>query len=157
MKGHADFVHLHVHTDYSLLDGANKIDDLVKIARKIRMPALAITDHGNLFGAIEFYEKARKGGIIPIIGSEVYMAIGSRKDRGSSSGSSRLTQPTTSRHSARAHHLTLLSRNETGFRNLMKLSTIGYLEGFYYKPRIDKEILENMVVRVARCCDGEEG
>ena len=146
MREHSDYVHLHVHTDYSLLDGANKIGDLVKAARKFRMPALAITDHGNLFGAIEFYEKAIKGGIKPILGSEVYVAIGSRKERGSSSGSD-LQTATANRNWGGArgvgyHHLTLLVRNDLGYQNLMHLSTIGYLEGFYYKPRIDKEVLE---------------
>jgi DNA polymerase-3 subunit alpha len=120
------------------------------------MPALAITDHGNLFGAIEFYQKTRKKGIKPIIGSEVYVAIGSRTDKGSSSSS--LTQPKTFRQSAAAHHLTLLARNETGFQNLMQLSTIGYLEGFYYKPRIDKEVLEKHsdgLIGLSGCLQGE--
>jgi DNA polymerase-3 subunit alpha len=169
MKGHSDFVHLHVHTDYSLLDGANKIDDLVKQARNSKMPALAITDHGNLFGAIEFYQKTRKKGIKPIIGSEVYVAIGSRSDKGSSqrrsialaterSGSPRLQSSKTYRQSAAAHHLTLLSKNEKGFQNLMQLSTIGYLEGFYYKPRIDKEVLEKHsegLIGLSGCLQGE--
>lgn len=144
---YADFVHLHVHTDYSLLDGACKIDELLQVARSYRLPALAITDHGNMFGAIEFYKKAKKSGIKPIIGCEVYLAAGSRKDRKSVSG-----VPESS------FHLTLLCKDVQGYKNLMKLSTIGYLEGFYYRPRVDKEVLSQYsdgLIALSGCLKGE--
>ena len=126
---HANFVHLHVHTSYSLLDGANRIDDLTKYAAKLRFPALAITDHGAMFGAVDFYKSARAAGIKPIIGQEFYVAPESRHDRkldDSGKGS---------------YHLVLLARDLTGYHNLIKLSSISYLEGFYRRRRIDKEIL----------------
>ncbi len=123
------FVHLHVHTEYSLLDGACRIEDLVKTARARRMPALAITDHGTRFGAIHFYRAACEHGVKPIIGYEAYVAPGSRKVRERLSGAEAY------------YHLTLLARNLTGYRNLMKLASAAYLEGFYQKPRIDKELL----------------
>lgn len=126
---HADFVHLHNHSEYSLLDGACRIDRMLARAREFRMPALAITDHGNMFGAIEFYAKARELGIKPIIGMEAYVTTGSHVDRGDGQGWEGL------------HHLLLLARNHDGYRNLMKLSTKAYLEGFYYRPRIDKDLL----------------
>src|SRR5512143_2575926 len=115
---HSDFVHLHLHTQYSLLDGANKIGDLVKKAKEFGMPALAITDHGNMFGAIEFYQKAEKAGIKPIIGCEMYVAKGSRLDKNATGASDA------------ANHLVLLARNDDGYRNLMRLVSIGYTEGF---------------------------
>ena len=125
----SQFVHLHVHTQYSLLDGANQIDALVQEAKGFGMPALAITDHGNLFGAIEFYQKATAAGIKPIIGCEAYLATKSRFDR----------------EGQLAHndyyHLILLAANRTGYQNLLKLASKAYLEGFYYKPRVDKELL----------------
>ncbi|MBI3099381.1 MAG: DNA polymerase III subunit alpha [Planctomycetes bacterium] len=123
------FVHLHLHSDYSLLDGACRIDGIVETAKKHGMPAVALTDHGNLFGAIEFYRKALKAGIKPIVGIEAYVAPGKRTQKDQRGP-----------HEA-AQHLTLLVRNETGYRNLLKLSSIAYQEGFYYKPRMDKEIL----------------
>ena len=126
---HADFVHLHVHTNYSLLDGACRIPDLVKKAAELKFPALAVTDHGNLFGAVDFYETCMKGGVKPIIGVEAYVAPKSRFDR------------TASGIKESNAHLVLLAKDETGYANLMQLVTIGYLEGFYYKPRIDKESL----------------
>ncbi|MEK7291387.1 MAG: PHP domain-containing protein, partial [Planctomycetota bacterium] len=124
------FVHLHVHSEYSLLDGACKINDLVDKAVQLRMPALALTDHGNLFGAIEFYETAKSKGIKPILGYEAYVAQGSRLDKESKNGKETLS------------HITLLVENHEGYRNLLKLSTSAYLEGFYYKPRIDKTLLQ---------------
>ncbi len=124
------FVHLHCHSHYSLLDGAGSIDRLVQRARDYGMNALALTDHGNLHGALEFYQKARKAGIKPIIGYEAYIAPGSRFDK--SSGSMREA----------SHHLTLLAENRTGFQNLLKMASAAYLEGFYFKPRIDKQLLE---------------
>ncbi len=123
----ASFVHLHLHSQYSLLDGANRIDDLMEAARAADMPAMALTDHGNMFGAIDFYNKANAAGIKPIIGMEAYVAQGSRTDRTPSRSSS--------------NHLVLLARNEIGYRNLIKLTSQSYLEGFYYKPRIDTELL----------------
>jgi len=126
---HAEFVHLHLHTNYSLLDGACRIPELVKKAAELKFPALAMTDHGNLFGAIEFYETCIKGGLKPIIGVEAYVAPKSRSDR-SATGIKESNA-----------HLVLLAKNETGYANLIQLVTIGYLEGFYYKPRIDKEML----------------
>ncbi len=127
---HADFVHLHLHTEYSLLDGACRLDRLMEKARELQFPALAITDHGVLYGAIEFYQAAREHGIKPIIGCEVYVAPGSRFEKKSSTGGRDVY-----------HHLGLLARDETGYKNLVKLATAAHLEGYYYKPRIDKEIL----------------
>ncbi len=127
-----EFVHLHNHSDYSILDGAITIDRLIGKAVELGMPAIALTDHGNMFGAIEFYQKAVKKGITPIIGEEFYMAPGSRFDKTSSRNNGEDT----------AYHLLLLAKNEEGYRNMMKLSSIGYTEGFYYKPRIDMEVLE---------------
>ncbi|WP_339910790.1 DNA polymerase III subunit alpha [Symmachiella dynata] len=124
------FVHLHCHTHYSLLDGASKIPALVQQAKEMGMNSLAITDHGNLFGALEFYQTCQREGIKPILGYEAYIAPGSRFDRNAS------------RMKEASFHLTLLAKNYTGFKNLVKLASAAYLEGFYYKPRIDKEILE---------------
>ena len=122
------FVHLHLHTEYSLLDGAVRMKELMRKAAEFEMPAVAITDHGNLFGAIEFYQEATKAGIKPIIGCEAYMAPRSMKDR-----------PNTMRDAA--YHFTLLAKDETGYRNLVKLISIAHLDGFHYRPRIDKELL----------------
>ncbi|MBI2884899.1 MAG: DNA polymerase III subunit alpha [Candidatus Omnitrophica bacterium] len=127
---HADFVHLHVHTTYSLLDGACRVSDLIKRAAELKLPALAITDHGNLFGAIEFYNACMKGGVKPIIGVEAYVAPKHRSDRAG-----------TGIKDSNAH-LVLLAKDETGYANLIRLVTLAYLEGFYYKPRIDKESLK---------------
>ena len=123
------FVHLHVHSEYSLLDGACRIPELAARAAELKMPALALSDHGNLFGAIEFYKECRAAGIKPIIGCEVYLAPGSRLDRKANSAKEAST------------HFLLLAKNETGYRNLVKLVSAAHLEGMYYKPRIDKEIL----------------
>jgi DNA polymerase-3 subunit alpha len=127
---HAEFVHLHVHSEYSLLDGAAQLEQLVQKARALRFPAIALTDHGNLFGAIDFYLAAQKAGIKPILGCELYVAPGGRKERGSQDGGYE-----------GANHLTVLVRNRTGYRNLIKLVSRAYLEGFYYKPRVDRELL----------------
>jgi len=126
---HADFVHLHLHTNYSLLDGACRISPLVKRAVELKFPAMAMTDHGNLFGAVEFYESCMKAGIKPIIGVEAYIAPKSRFDKTG-----------TGIRDSNAH-LVLLAKDEEGYANLMRLVSASYLEGFYYKPRIDKEIL----------------
>jgi DNA polymerase-3 subunit alpha len=125
---HADFVHLHLHTEYSLLDGACRLDRLVDKAHELKFPALAITDHGAMHGVIDFYQAARAKGIKPIIGCEVYVAPGSRLERKKVEGD-------------KYHHLGLLAKDEAGYKNLIKLTTAAHLEGYYYKPRIDKEIL----------------
>jgi DNA polymerase-3 subunit alpha len=143
----AQFVHLHNHTQYSLLDGACRIDDILETAASMKMPALAITDHGNLFGAIEFYIKAKKHRVKPIIGIEAYIAPGSRFER---SGMKGFTES--------GFHLVLLAKNLTGYNNLIKLSTASYLEGFYHKPRMDKEILKEYgdgLIALSACLQGE--
>ena len=142
----AQFVHLHNHSQYSLLDGACRIDDMLAEAVKMKMPALAITDHGNLFGAIEFYTKARKSKIKPIIGIEAYVAPESRHDR------------TPKGLTKSGYHLILLAKNLTGYKNLIKLSSLGYTEGFYNKPRIDKELLREYgdgLIALSACLKGE--
>jgi len=127
---HADFVHLHLHSEYSLLDAACRLDKLVEKAHGLKFPALSLTDHGVLYGAIDFYQTARESGIKPIIGCEVYVAPGSRLEKKSSSGGRDVY-----------NHLVLLAKDEAGYKNLIKLATSAHLEGYYYKPRIDKEIL----------------
>ena len=122
------FVHLHLHTEYSLLDGAIRIKELMKKAAEFKMPAVAMTDHGNLYGAIEFYQEAQRAGVKPIVGCEAYIAPRSHKDR-----------PNSMRESA--YHFTLLARDETGYHNLIKLISTAHLDGFHYRPRIDKELL----------------
>jgi len=143
---HADFVHLHVHTQYSLLDGTIRLDDLFQKAKEYQMPAVAMTDHGNLYGAIDFYKHAYQYGIKPIIGCELYVAPKSRFDKtGYGIGET-------------AHHLIVLVRNMQGYRNLMKLSTAGFLDGFYYRPRVDKEILKQYhegLIGLSACLHGE--
>ncbi len=130
---HTPFVHLHLHSQYSLLDGAIKIDPLFQRARELGMPAVGLTDHGNLFGAVEFYEAARRNHVKPIIGCEVYVASGSRFDKEARDRDSNGFDA--------INHLVLLAMNETGYRNLVILVSKGYLEGFYYKPRIDLDLL----------------
>jgi DNA polymerase-3 subunit alpha len=125
---HADFVHLHLHTEYSLLDGACRLDKLMDRARDLKFPALAITDHGAMHGVIEFYQAARAKGIKPIIGFEAYIAPGSRLEKKLNGGE-------------KYHHLGLLAKDEAGYKNLIRLTTAAHLEGYYYKPRLDKEIL----------------
>jgi DNA polymerase-3 subunit alpha len=141
------FVHLHTHSEYSLLDGANRIDELIDQAIEFGMPALALTDHGNLFGAWEFQEKARKAGIKPILGCEAYVAYGDRRSR---------EKPERAPH--HYAHLVLLAANNTGYRNLVRLSSIGYTEGFYRRPRIDHEVLEEYsdgLIALSACLAGE--
>ncbi len=141
------FVHLHCHSHYSLLDGASPIDKLVKRAKSTGMNALAITDHGNLYGALEFYQKCKSEGINPIIGYEAYVAPGSR-----------FNKEAPAQDQEASYHLTLLAQNRTGFKNLIKLSTYGYLEGFYRKPRIDKDLLQahsEGLVCLSGCVSGE--
>ncbi|UCG16498.1 MAG: DNA polymerase III subunit alpha [Phycisphaerales bacterium] len=140
------FVHLHLHTHYSLLDGAIRIDDLVRRVKELSMPAVAITDHGNLFGAIEFYRAAIKAGIKPIIGCEVYMAPGDRRDKDAGG------------MKEASYHLLLLAANRDGYHNLLKLASIAYCEGFYYRPRIDKEVLTRFnqgLICMSACLGGE--
>src|SRR5215471_13532188 len=127
---HADFVHLHLHTEYSLLDGACRLDRLMDKAHELKFPALAITDHGVMCGAIDFYKNAREKGVKPIIGCEVYVAPGSRLDKKTSAGGRDVY-----------NHLVLLAKDEVGYKNLIQLVTAAHLEGYYYKPRIDKELL----------------
>jgi DNA polymerase-3 subunit alpha len=127
---HADFVHLHVHSEYSLLDGAARLEKLVEKAKELRFPAMAITDHGNLFGAVDFYTACEKAGVKPILGCELYVAPGSRFERSSQDGGYE-----------GASHCTVLARTRAGYANLMKLVSKAYLEGYYYKPRVDRELL----------------
>ena len=139
------FVHLHLHTEYSLLDGSIRMKELMKKAAEFKMPAVAITDHGNLFGAIEFYQEAQRAGVKPIIGCEAYVAPRSHKDR-----------PASRRDSA--YHFTLLAENETGYRNLIKLLTAAHLDGFHYAARIDKELLSAHaagLIGLSGCLAGE--
>ncbi|MBE0448197.1 MAG: DNA polymerase III subunit alpha [Actinobacteria bacterium] len=139
-----EFVHLHTHSEFSLLDGASRLKDLVIKAKGLGMPAIALTDHGVMYGIIEFYEEAIKQGIKPIIGCEVYIAPGSRFDK--TKGDESYT------------HLILLAENELGYRNLMKLVTLSFFDGFYYKPRVDKEILEQYhdgLIATSACLAGQ--
>ncbi len=124
------FVHLHTHSEYSLLDGANRLKDLIGRARHYEMPALGLTDHGCLYGAWNFQKLARRNGLKPIIGMEAYVAPGDRRERARSGEGGKS-----------AYHLVLLARDREGYRNLVKLSSIGYTEGFYYHPRVDREVL----------------
>src|SRR5579872_1852579 len=138
------FVHLHLHTDYSLLDGACDLEEVVDEAARREMPAVAVTDHGNLFAAESFYRKAKTRGVKPIIGCEVYVAKGSRLDRGESSqrdAANGRSDSTAEPGQRGLNHLVLLCENAEGYRNLIKLVSSGFLEGFYYKPRIDYDLL----------------
>lgn len=150
------FVHLHNHTHYSLLDGATTVDSLLNAAIENNMHAVALTDHGVMSGAIEFYKKAKKKGIKPIIGSEVYIVTkGSRFDKGSVSDGPKGNGKAKGR--GVYHHLVLLAKDETGYRNLLKLSTLAHTEGFYYKPRIDFELLTQHhkgIVALSACANG---
>ncbi|MBI3088641.1 MAG: PHP domain-containing protein, partial [Candidatus Colwellbacteria bacterium] len=139
------FVHLHTHTHYSLLDGLSKIDPLVARAKELGMEALATTDHGNLYGSVEFYKKAKAAGLKPIIGLETYVAKHSRLSKEPKIDNVRF-------------HLTLLAKNKEGYQNLVQLVTKSHLEGFYYKPRIDKELLEKYhkgLICLSGCFAGE--
>lgn len=140
------FTHLHVHTEYSLLDGSCKIKELAARAKELGMDSLAITDHGAMYGVIDFYRAAKEVGIKPIIGCEVYVSPGSRFDRETASGEDRY------------YHLVLLAENDQGYHNLMKIVSKGYVEGFYYKPRVDYEVLETFhegVIALSACLAGE--
>ena len=145
------FIHLHNHSDYSILDGAASVANLVRKAAELNMEALALTDHGNMFGAMDFYLTARKKGVKPILGCEVYVAPGSRHDRGS-------VESPDGRRQRHYYHLVLLAKNETGYRNLTRLASLSYLEGFYYKPRIDWELLQEHregLICLSACISGE--
>ena len=140
------FTHLHVHTEYSLLDGSSKISELLPRARELGMDSLAITDHGVMYGVIDFYKKAKEVGVKPILGCEIYVAPGSRFDREQSRGEDRY------------YHLVLLAENNQGYKNLMKIVTRGFTEGYYYKPRVDYEILERYhegIIALSACLAGE--
>ena len=140
------FTHLHVHTEYSLLDGSSKIKELVDRAKELGMDSMAITDHGVMYGVIDFYRAARAVGIKPIIGCEVYVAPGSRFDREASSGEDRY------------YHLILLAENNQGYQNLMKVVSKGFVDGFYYKPRVDLELLREFhegIIALSACLAGE--
>ena len=138
------FVHLHNHTQYSMLDGACRVDRMIKLAKEYAMPAVAITDHGNLFGAIDFYKTAKNAGIKPILGIEAYIING---DLESETGKNEIR-----------YHLILLAQNEQGYKNLMKLSSYSYIKGFYYKPRISKTLLKQYsegLICLSACVKGE--
>ena len=140
------FTHLHVHSEYSLLDGSCKIKELAARAKELGMDSMAITDHGVMYGVIDFYRAAREVGIKPIIGCEVYVAPGSRFDRENTNGEDRY------------YHLVLLAENDTGYHNLMKIVSKGFVDGFYYKPRVDYEVLETYhegVIALSACLAGE--
>jgi len=144
------FVHLHQHTEYSLLDGATRPEELAKRVAKLNMPACAITDHGNMFGAVEFYNAMKKEGVKPIIGCEMYVAYGSRFDKTSVEDQQA--------DAGSNNHLIVLAANDTGYKNLVKLVSAGYTEGFYYKPRIDKELLREHrdgLIVLSSCLKGE--
>ncbi len=147
MRKHADFVHLHNHSQYSLLDGACRINDMVRLAAEYKMPALALTDHGNLFGVIEFYNKCRAAGVVPIIGCEMYVAPESRTKKERVPG-----MPDA------GFHLVVLVKNLAGYQNLLKMATTAYLEGFYHRPRIDIELLTKYrdgLIATSACGRGE--
>ena len=140
------FTHLHVHTEYSLLDGSSKISELLPRAKELGMDSLAITDHGVMYGVIDFYKKAKEVGIKPILGCEIYVAPGSRFDREQSRGEDRY------------YHLVLLAENDQGYKNLMKIVTRGFTEGYYYRPRVDYEVLEQYhegIIALSACLAGE--
>jgi DNA polymerase-3 subunit alpha len=152
------FVHLHVHTQYSLLDGANRIDRLVKQAAAFKMPAIAMTDHGNLFGAIEFYLAAKKAGVKPIIGCEMYLAPQNRFARDVGGEQDDSFEAKSAGQQTPYYHLIVLAADEVGYKNLMKLVSLAHLEGFYYKPRVDKELLARHskgLVVTSGCLRGE--
>src|SRR5918998_1334766 len=140
-----DFVHLHLHTEYSLLDGACRIEELLEQAARLKMPALAVTEHGNMFSSVVFHDAAKKRGIKPILGCEVYVAPGSRFDKSGTIGET-------------ANHLVLLAETNEGYKNLIKLVSSGFTEGFYYKPRIDRELLREHaegLIGLSSCLKGE--
>src|SRR5213075_2593093 len=141
----SEFVHLHLHSEFSLLDGACRIEELLDKAVELQMPAMAITEHGNMFSSVAFHDQARKRGINPILGCEVYVAPGDRRTKSGTPGET-------------ANHLVLLAENKIGYHNLIKLVSAGYTEGFYYRPRIDKELLAQHsagLIGLSSCLKGE--
>ena len=141
-----NFTHLHVHTEYSLLDGSNKIKEYVARVKELGMDSAAITDHGVMYGVIDFYREARAAGINPILGCEVYVAPNSRFDREVGGGDERY------------YHLVLLAENNQGYANLMKIVSKGFVEGFYYRPRVDMEVLREYhegIIALSACLAGE--
>ena len=159
LNTHSDsFVHLHLHTQYSLLDGALRLKDLFAQAQEFGMPAVASTDHGNMFGAIDFYTQAKASGIKPLIGSEIYFTPGSRFDRKVARRSAVLDSQDAEESKFQIHHLVLIAKNLTGYMNLCKLLSKAYLEGFYYKPRADHELLKEFsegLIATTACLKGE--
>src|SRR6187401_2444389 len=140
-----DFVHLHLHTEYSLLDGACRIGEMLDRVAELKMPAVAVTEHGNMFSAVTFHDYARKKGVKPILGCEVYVAPGDRRTKSGTPGET-------------ANHLVLLAETNEGFHNLIRLVSSGYTEGFYYKPRIDKDLLAQYsrgLIGLSSCLKGE--
>src|SRR5438046_9705276 len=141
----SEFVHLHLHTEYSLLDGACRIDELLDQAVKLKMPAVAVTEHGNMFSSVVFHDHARARGLNPILGCEVYVAPGDRRNKSGVPGET-------------ANHLVLLAETNEGYHNLIQLVSAGYTEGFYYKPRIDKALLAEHakgLIGLSSCLKGE--
>lgn len=161
LETHPDsFVHLHLHTQYSLLDGAIRLKDLIPKAKELGVPAIAQTDHGNMFGAIDFYCRCKDAGIKPILGSEIYFTPGSRFDRKAARRSKSVSTQDAEESSRQIHHLILLAKNNTGYKNLCKLLSQAYLEGFYYKPRADLELLKEYsegLICTTACLKGEVG
>src|ERR1044071_8406787 len=141
----SDFVHLHLHSEFSLLDGACRIEELLDKCVELGMPAMAFTEHGNMFSSVVFHDQARKRGINPILGCEVYVAPGDRRTKSGTPGET-------------ANHLVLLAETNEGYHNLIKLVSSGYTEGFYYKPRIDKDLLAQHakgLIGLSSCLKGE--
>src|SRR6185503_4030487 len=140
-----EFVHLHLHTEFSLLDGACRSGEMLDRAAELKMPAVAVTEHGNMFSTVSFHDEAKKRGVKPILGCEVYVAPGARTDRTGTPGET-------------ANHLVLLAETNEGFHNLIKLVSSGYTDGFYYKPRIDKDLLAQHakgLIGLSSCLKGE--
>ena len=141
-----EFTHLHVHTEYSLLDGSSKTKELVSRAKELGMDSLAITDHGVMYGVVDFYRAAKAAGINPVLGCEIYVAPGSRFDREAGNAKE-----------SRYHHLVLLAENDIGYANLVKIVSRGFTEGFYYKPRVDYDVLEKYhegIIALSACLAG---
>ena len=146
----ADFVHLHLHTQYSLLDGANRVGEMCRRIRELEMPAVAVTDHGNMFGAFAFYHEALKNGVRPILGIEAYVAPGDRRDREAPAA--------VESGEGYAYHLTILAATQTGYQNLIRLVSESYLTGFYHRPRMDKTLLRERsegLIALSGCLKGE--
>ena len=142
MAAEKSFVHLHTHTEYSMLDGASRVSEIVQAACADGQPALGITDHGNMYGVLDFYARCREEGLNPVIGTEAYMAAQSRHERPVRRGKVDDTGGEIEGGEKLYYHLTLLAETTAGYRNLMKLSSAAYLEGYYYKARVDWELLE---------------